>query len=54
MKHSNSLFTYTYITKASGPDNLPSWVLNEFAMELSSPVAEIFNASYPFHGKKKM
>ena len=32
-------------TKASGPDNLPSWVLNEFAMELSSPVAEIFNAS---------
>ena len=32
-------------TKASGPDNLPSWVLNESAMELSSPVAEIFNAS---------
>ena len=32
-------------TKASGSDNLPSWVLNEFAMELSSPVAEIFNAS---------
>ena len=32
-------------TKASGPDNLPSWVLNEFAMELSSPVAEMFNAS---------
>jgi hypothetical protein len=32
-------------TKASGPDNSPNWVLNEFAMELSSPVSEIFNAS---------
>ena len=32
-------------TKASGPDNLPSWILKEFAMEFSSPVAEIFNAS---------
>ena len=31
--------------KASGPDNLPSWILKDFAMELSSPVAEIFNAS---------
>ena len=31
--------------KASGPDNLPSWVLKEFAMELSAPVAHIFNAS---------
>ena len=31
--------------KASGPDNLPSWVLKEFAMELSAPVADIFNAS---------
>ena len=29
--------------KASGPDNLPSWILKDFAMELSSPVAEIFN-----------
>ena len=31
--------------KASGPDNLPSWILKDFAMEFSSPVAEIFNAS---------
>ena len=31
--------------KASGPDNLPTWILKEFAMELSSPVALIFNAS---------
>ena len=31
--------------KASGPNNLPTWILKEFAMELSSPVAQIFNAS---------
>ena len=31
--------------KASGPDNLATWILKEFAMELSSPVALIFNAS---------
>ena len=31
--------------KASGPDNLPAWILKEFAMEHSSPVALIFNAS---------
>ena len=31
--------------EASGPDNLPTWILKEFAMELSSPVALIFNAS---------
>ena len=31
--------------KSSRPDNLPSWDLKEFAMELSAPVADIFNAS---------
>lgn len=31
--------------KASGPDNIPSWILKDFAFELSSPVAEIFNSS---------
>ena len=31
--------------KASGPENLLIWILKEFAMELSSPVALIFNAS---------
>ena len=31
--------------KASGPDNLPTWILKDFAMELPSPVALIFNAS---------
>ena len=31
--------------KASGPDKLPTWILKDFAMELSSPVALIFNAS---------
>ena len=31
--------------KASGPDNLSTWILKDFAMELSSPVALIFNAS---------
>ncbi|CAB4035902.1 Hypothetical predicted protein [Paramuricea clavata] len=30
--------------KASEPDNLPTWILKDFAMELSSPVALIFNA----------
>ena len=32
-------------TKVSGSDNLPKWVLKEFALELSTPVADIFNAS---------
>ena len=47
--------------KASGPDNLPSWILKDFGMELSSPVAEIFNASIldlrglsQIHGKEQM
>ena len=31
-------------TKASGPDNLLTWIFKEFAMELSTPVADIFNA----------
>jgi hypothetical protein len=31
--------------KASGPDNLPTWILKDFAMELSSTVALIFNSS---------
>ena len=31
--------------KASGPDNIPSWILKDFAPELSSPIARIFNAS---------
>ena len=31
--------------KASGPDNIPSWILKDFAPELSSPIAKIFNAS---------
>ena len=33
--------------KASGPDNIPSWILKDFAPELSSPIARIFNASIP-------
>ena len=31
--------------KASGPDSIPSWILKDFAPELSSPIARIFNAS---------
>ena len=31
--------------KAPGPDNIPSWILKDFAMELSSPIVDIFNAS---------
>ena len=31
--------------KASGLDNIPSWILKDFALELSSPVAVIFNSS---------
>ena len=31
--------------KARGPDNIPSWILKDFDMELSSPIADIFNAS---------
>lgn len=31
--------------KASGPDNIPGWILKDFAVELSTPVAKVFNAS---------
>ena len=31
--------------KAPGPDNILSWILKDFAMELYSPIADIFNAS---------
>ena len=31
--------------KAPGPDNIPSWILKDFAPELSSPITRIFNAS---------
>ena len=31
--------------KASGPDSILSWILKDFAPELSSPIARIFNAS---------
>ena len=32
--------------KASSPDNIPSWILKDFAAELSSPIARIFDASW--------
>ena len=32
-------------TKVSGSDNLPKWASKEFAVELSTPVADISNAS---------
>ena len=32
-------------SKAPGLDNIPSWISKDFAMELSSPIADIFNAS---------
>ena len=31
--------------KASGPDNIPARILKEFSIELSKPVAQIFNVS---------
>jgi len=33
------------ITKAPGPDNLPSWFLRDFAPYLAQPLSAIFNAS---------
>lgn len=32
-------------SKAAGPDAIPSWILKDYAMEFSLPIAEIFNAS---------
>ena len=32
--------------KASGPDNVPNWLLKEYAEILASPIAQILNASY--------
>jgi len=31
--------------KSSGPDNIPSWILKEFAHILAAPVTAIFNSS---------
>jgi hypothetical protein len=31
--------------KASGPDNIPARILKEFSIELSKPVAQVFNVS---------
>ena len=33
------------ISKASGPDSIPNWLLKNFSAELATPVASIFNAS---------
>jgi len=33
------------ITKAQGPDFLPSWILRDFAPLLAQPLAAIYNAS---------
>ena len=33
------------ITKAPGPDNVPSWFLRDFAPHLAQPLSAIFNAS---------
>ena len=32
--------------KASGPDNIPTRILKEFSIELSKPVAQVFNVSH--------
>ena len=41
--------TYTEVAlekvKATGPDNIPPWVLNDFSHLLAAPVAAIFNRS---------
>ena len=33
-------------SRAGGPDNLPNWVLNEYADILASPIADILNTSF--------
>ncbi len=33
------------ISKASGPDSIPNWLLKNFSAEFATPVASIFNAS---------
>ena len=34
------------IRKATGPDNIPNWVLRDFAGYLSGPLSSIFNSSF--------
>ena len=33
-------------SRASGPDNLPNWVLKNFAYILAAPIADILNTSF--------
>ena len=33
-------------SRAGGPDDLPNWVLREFADILAAPIADIFNTSF--------
>ena len=35
-----------HVQKSSGPDNVPNWLLKEYADILASPIAQILNASY--------
>ena len=33
-------------SRACGPDDLPNWVLKEFADILAAPTADVFNTSF--------
>ena len=35
------------VSKASGPDKLPNWVLKSFSIILAPAVTDVFNASFP-------
>ena len=33
-------------SKTGGPDDIPNWVLREFALELAQPVCSVLNTSF--------
>ena len=33
------------VNKATGPDDIPAWILRDFADELAAPLASIYNSS---------
>ena len=35
----------TCVHKATGPDNIPNWILKDFSYILASPIASIYNSS---------
>ena len=42
----NGLINAVVASKAGGPDDIPNWVLPEFALELVQPVCSVLDTSF--------